>query len=68
VLIFVGAIALRQMGIADEIVVIAFGLLMGAVAVAAALAFGLGGREIAARELENWLSRLRSNDRSSSSQ
>jgi hypothetical protein len=64
----VGAIALRQMGIADEIVVIAFGLLMGAVAVAAALAFGLGGREIAARELENWLSRLRSNDRSSSSQ
>jgi hypothetical protein len=68
VLIFVGAIALRQMGIADEIVVIAFGLLMGAVAVAAALAFGLGGREVAARELENWLSRLRSNDRSSSSQ
>lgn len=68
VLIFVGAIALRQMGIADEIVVIAFGLLMGAVAVAAALAFGLGGREVAARELENWLNRLRSNDRSSSSQ
>ncbi len=68
VLIFVGAIALRQMGIADEIVVIAFGLLMGAITVAAALAFGLGGREIAARELENWLSRLRSNGRSSSSQ
>ncbi|MGC8783780.1 MAG: mechanosensitive ion channel [Armatimonadota bacterium] len=62
VLIFVGAIALRQMGIADEIVTIAFGLLMGAVAVAAALAFGLGGREVAARELENWLSRLRSSD------
>jgi len=56
------------LGIADEIVVIAFGLLMGAVAVAAALAFGLGGREVAARELENWLNRLRSNDRSSSSQ
>ena len=29
------------------------GLLLGAIAVAAALAFGLGGREIAAREVQN---------------
>jgi hypothetical protein len=30
-------------------------LLLGAIAVAAALAFGLGGREVAGRELQNWV-------------
>ncbi len=44
--------ALRQMGIAEDIVTLAFGLLLGAIAIAAALAFGLGGRDLAARELE----------------
>lgn len=38
----------------------AFGLLVGAIAVAVALAFGLGGREIAGRELEEWLRSVRS--------
>ena len=55
VLVLSGAMALRQMGLANEIVNLAFGLLLGAIAVAAALAFGLGGREIATRELQNWL-------------
>jgi len=41
------AMGLRAMGIGDEIVNLAFGLVLGAVAVAAALAFGLGGREAA---------------------
>ncbi|MFO7742076.1 MAG: mechanosensitive ion channel, partial [Anaerolineae bacterium] len=44
VLAFAGAMALRQMGLANEIVNLAFGLILGAIAVAAALAFGLGGR------------------------
>lgn len=48
------AMGLRFMGIADEIVIIAFGLILGAAAVAAALAFGLGGRETAGRLLERW--------------
>jgi hypothetical protein len=52
IIIFSGALALRQTGIAEDIVNLAFGLLLGAIAVAAAIAFGLGGREIAARELE----------------
>lgn len=43
------AIGLRFMGLADDIINMAFGLLLGAVAVAAALAFGLGGREAAGR-------------------
>lgn len=50
------AMALGQLGVATEIVNLAFGLLLGAVAVAIALAFGLGGREIAARKTEKWLS------------
>ncbi len=55
VLVFAGAMALRQMGLANEIVNLAFGLVLGAIAVAAALAFGLGGREVAARQLEQWV-------------
>jgi hypothetical protein len=42
--------ALRQTGLADDIVILAFGLRLGAVAVA----FGLGGRDLAARTLEDW--------------
>ena len=48
------AMGLSFMGIADEIVVLAFGLILGSAAVAAALAFGLGGREWAGRMLEKW--------------
>jgi hypothetical protein len=54
------AMALRQMGLANEIVSLAFGLVLGAVAVAVAIAFGLGGREIAARELQGWVQSARS--------
>lgn len=48
------AMGLRFMGIADEIVILAFGLVLGSAAVAAALAFGLGGRETAGKLLERW--------------
>jgi hypothetical protein len=40
--------------LANEIIEIAFGLLLGAVAVALALSFGLGGRDFAARQIETW--------------
>ena len=53
------AMGLRAMGLADDIVNLAFGLTLGAVAVAAALSFGLGGREAAGRQMEHWLRRLR---------
>ncbi len=42
ILVFAGAMALQQMGLANEIINLAFGLLLGAIAVAVALAFGLG--------------------------
>jgi hypothetical protein len=55
ILIFVGAMALQQMGVATDIVNLAFGLLLGAIAVAIAIAFGLGGRDVAADQLREWL-------------
>ncbi|MDN0077209.1 mechanosensitive ion channel [Crenobacter sp. SG2303] len=55
----VAAMGLRAMGIADEIVELAFGLVLGAIAVAVALSFGLGGREAAGRQMEYWLSKWR---------
>ena len=48
------AIGLTFMGLADNIVQMAFGLILGAAAVATAIAFGLGGRDAAARVLERW--------------
>ena len=48
------AIGLTFMGLADQIVMMAFGLILGSAAIAAALAFGLGGRDWAARQLEEW--------------
>lgn len=53
------SMALKQMGIADQIINMAFGLLLGAIAVAIALAFGLGSRDIAARQVEQWLQSLK---------
>jgi len=48
------AIGLTFMGLADQIVMMAFGLILGSAAIAAALAFGLGGRDAAAQILERW--------------
>ncbi|MEH1834617.1 MAG: mechanosensitive ion channel [Nostoc sp.] len=51
----VSAMALQQIGVASDIVNLAFGLLLGAIAVAIALAFGLGGRDIAREQVQEWL-------------
>ena len=48
------AIGLTFMGLANEIVLMAFGLILGSAAVATAIAFGLGGRDFAARTLDQW--------------
>lgn len=59
ILTLVGAMALEQMGIATNIVNLAFGLLSGGIAVAVAIAFGFGGREIAGEQLKGWLDSLK---------
>jgi hypothetical protein len=52
------AIGLTFMGLADQIVMLAFGLILGSGAVATALAFGLGGRDAAGRVADFWADRL----------
>lgn len=54
ILAFAGAMALRQAGLPAEIVAMAFGAAVGAVAIALAVAFGVGGRHVAARAAERW--------------
>lgn len=52
------AMGLRSMGLADNIVNMAFGFTIGSVAVAAALAFGLGGTEAAKSLANSWAARI----------
>ena len=54
ILIFTGAMALFRAGLASEIVTLAFGAVIVGLALAAALAFGLGGREEAAKIVADW--------------
>lgn len=55
IIILAVAMGLGQMGLAEEIIAIAFGILFGAIALAAAIAFGLGGRETAGQLFEDWV-------------
>lgn len=48
------AMGLSFMGIATQIVTIAFAVTLGAVAIAGAIAFGIGGRETAHELLQDW--------------
>lgn len=48
------AMGLTQMNVGVQIITLAFGLILGAVAVAVAIAFGVGGRDAAKRMLDRW--------------
>ena len=52
ILFFAAALALLQAGLPGEIVTIAFGSVVGAVAIGIAIALGIGGQHVAARLLE----------------
>jgi len=54
ILILIAAMSLSQLGVAAEVITIAFGVLLGTIGIAAALAFGLGARDTAGRIVENW--------------
>ncbi len=54
IVVLAGSMGLRELGVGDDIILLAFGLLVGALAVAAAVAFGLGGRDVAKTHLEKW--------------
>lgn len=61
IVVLITAMALKQIGVASNIVDLAFGLLTGAIAVAIAVAFGLGGKEIATQQLREWLESFKRN-------
>lgn len=52
IIVLFSAMGLKYMGVADSIIELGFGALVVGGAAAAALAFGLGGRDAAARQLE----------------
>jgi hypothetical protein len=52
--------ALQELGIATDIVTTAFAILFGAIALAMALAFGLGNRELAGEVTREWYEQYRS--------
>jgi len=48
--------------LAQIAIVMAFGITLGAIGLAAALAFGLGGREVAGRELDRFVTQMRGDE------
>lgn len=49
-----GFMALQQVGVSEELVTSAFTLILGSIALGAALAFGLGNRELAGEVTRRW--------------
>ncbi len=56
------AIGLNRMGIADDIVNLAFGILLATVGLTIVLAFGLGGREAAGKQMGKILDKFNNKD------
>jgi hypothetical protein len=59
IVVFATAVALREIGVANEIINLAFGITLAALGLAIALAFGLGGKSIAEREVDGFLTKMR---------
>ena len=59
VIIFTAALAISNLELGSSIVEIAFTLLLGAFAAAAAIAFGIGGKNAAAKLLDDWLNNIK---------
>ncbi len=62
VIFFSGTIALSQLGVGSEIVTAAFILAFGGFSLACGLAFGLGGKDVAAEYLQQWLQKEKKED------
>jgi len=59
IIVVTGAMALQQMQIAEEIVTIAFSLAMGSIALGAAIAIGLGCKDLAGEVVKDFVSKLK---------
>ena len=58
IIVLATAIGLGEMGIAEEIITLAFGILFGAIALTAAIAFGVGGRDTAGELMRDWVTAI----------
>src|SRR5215831_7024684 len=63
VLSVAAAIALTELGVAREMVLLVFGIAFGGAVLALSLAFGLGARDLARQVLESYLGRTREDQR-----
>ena len=59
IVVFAAAVGLREIGVANEIVNLAFGITLAAIGLSAALSFGLGTQKIAERELDGFITKMR---------
>ncbi|QQK78734.1 mechanosensitive ion channel [Salicibibacter cibi] len=62
ILLFAVFMTLEQLGFASSIVNIAFLLILGGLAIAFAISFGIGGRDFATRQLDKFENRLKKKD------
>lgn len=56
VILFVASLALEQLNMGSQIIVVGFSMIFGGACLALAIAFGLGGRKWAERFLDKWMS------------
>jgi hypothetical protein len=52
IIVFVLSIAFEELGLAEQTMLVAFGIAFGALMLGLAIAFGVGGRDLAQRFLE----------------
>ena len=57
------AMGLKTMGMADDIINLAFGITLGTIAITIALSFGLGGRPAAGKQMEKILDKFNSSSK-----
>lgn len=59
IIVFAAAISMREVGIANEIINLAFGITLGAIGIAVALSLGLGTTKISEREVDKFITSMR---------
>jgi hypothetical protein len=57
IIVFVLSIVFEELGLAEQTMLVAFGIAFGALMLGLAIAFGMGGRDLARRFLEKKIAR-----------
>jgi hypothetical protein len=56
-----GAMALRQIGLAEDIINLAFGIALGSIGIGVAIAIGLGSKDAIGEEVKGFIEKVKSN-------